>query len=40
MMKKLFVAVLCLLLFITTLVPSEINFGVGTYEYIDKSEYN
>lgn len=40
MMKKIFAAVLCLSLFITILIPADINIGVGTYDYFDKSEHN
>lgn len=40
MMKKIFAVVLCLLLFTTTLVPADINFGVGTYSYFDKEDIN
>ena len=40
MMKKIFAVVLCLLLFTTTLVPAEGDFGVGTHDYFDKSNHN
>ena len=40
MMKKIFAVILCLLLFVTTWVPTDGNFGVGTYGYFDSDENN
>ena len=40
MKKKIFAVVLCLLLFVTTWIPADGDFGVGTHDYFHSDEEN